>query len=108
MPTKPLIAASTRPLLLAILCSGESYGYAIIERVRALSDGRLQWSDGMLYPVLHRLEKEGLIVSRWRTSQAGRRRRYYAVTERGLAASREEQAHWKSVDITLRRAWRLS
>ena len=50
---KDLVAASTVPLVLAILADGESYGYAIIQRVRELSDGEMEWTDGMLYPVLH-------------------------------------------------------
>ena len=54
MVSKELVAASTRPLVLSVLAQGEDYGYAIIQRVRDLSDGRLDWSEGMLYPVLHR------------------------------------------------------
>ncbi len=53
---KDLIAASATPMLLAILQKGPSYGYAIIQQVRELSGGELEWSEGMLYPVLHRLE----------------------------------------------------
>ena len=57
---KDLVAASATPLVLAILAEGDSYGYAIIKRVAELSGGHLQWTDGMLYPVLHRLERQGL------------------------------------------------
>src|SRR6185295_11946872 len=53
--SKDLVAASATPLVLAILAEGDSYGYAIIKRVAELSGGQLQWTDGMLYPVLHRL-----------------------------------------------------
>ena len=53
---KDLVAASATPLVLAILAEGESYGYAILKRVRELSGGELEWTDGMLYPLLHRLE----------------------------------------------------
>ena len=63
MLTKDLVAASSKPLLLSILAGGESYGYEIIQKVRELSGGRIEWSDGMLYPVLHRLERDGLIES---------------------------------------------
>src|SRR5262245_18463548 len=58
---KDLVAASATPLVLAILAEGDSYGYAIIKRVAELSGGHLQWTDGMLYPVLHRLERQGLV-----------------------------------------------
>ena len=58
--SKDLVAASATPLILSILAEGDSYGYAIIKRVRELSGGQMEWTDGMLYPVLHRLEKQGL------------------------------------------------
>jgi PadR family transcriptional regulator, regulatory protein PadR len=54
---KDLVAASATPLVLAILAEGESYGYAILKRVRALSGGEFEWTDGMLYPLLHRLRR---------------------------------------------------
>lgn len=106
MPTKELVAASTRPLLLALLRSGESYGYELIERVRHLSGGTLEWSDGMLYPVMRRLERDGLVTSRWVVAENGRRRRYYRLTDQGAKAEAAERAEWQEVDQALRRAWR--
>jgi len=50
---KELVAASSVPLVLSILAEADSYGYAIIQRVKELSDGKIAWTDGMLYPVLH-------------------------------------------------------
>src|SRR5881392_3753727 len=82
---KDLVAASATPLVLSILAEGDSYGYAIIKRVSELSGGHLQWTDGMLYPVLHRLERQGLVAAKWGTSDNGRRRRYYRVTKDGRA-----------------------
>ena len=79
---KDLVAASATPLVLAILAEGDSYGYAIIKRVTELSGGHLQWTDGMLYPVLHRLERQGLVAAKWGASESGRRRKYYRITER--------------------------
>ena len=58
MPSKDLVAASSTPIVLAILARGESYGYEILQEVRAVSGGELEWTDGMLYPLLHRLERE--------------------------------------------------
>lgn len=105
MPNRELVAASTKPLLLALLRSGESYGYELIERVRELSGGTLEWSDGMLYPVLRRMEKEGLLASRWVTADSGRRRRYYRLTERGVADEEAARSEWRDVDRALRSAW---
>ena len=71
--SKDLVAASATPLVLAILADGDSYGYAIIKRVAELSGGHLQWTDGMLYPVLHRLERQGRVAAKWSVSETGRR-----------------------------------
>jgi PadR family transcriptional regulator, regulatory protein PadR len=103
---KDLIAASSTPMVLAILADEASYGYAILKRVRELSRGRLEWTDGMLYPVLHRLERLGHIEARWRVAESGRRRKYYRITPRGRAQLAEEQKQWQAVDSTLRGIWR--
>lgn len=80
---KDLVAASTVPLVLAILADGENYGYAIIQRVRELSGGEIEWTDGMLYPVLHWLEKNGHVKARWGESDTGRKRKYYSLKADG-------------------------
>jgi len=108
MISKDLVAASSRPIILSILAQeGESYGYALIQRVRALSKEELNWTDGMLYPVLHRLEREGLIAAEWKAADTGRQRKYYRLTRPGRAALDEEQQQWLSVHNTLARLWGL-
>ena len=102
---KDLVAATSTPLVLAILAEGDSYGYAILKRVRELSGGELEWTDGMLYPVLHRLERAGLVESRWEQTDAGRQRKYYRVTEAGREQLADERRQWRAVDETLRRIW---
>jgi DNA-binding PadR family transcriptional regulator len=105
---KDLVAASATPLVLAILAEGESYGYAIIKRVGELSQGHVQWTDGMLYPVLHRLERQGLVASRWRSAESGRRRKYYRLTKEGRTHLETERERWQIVDATLHRIWKAS
>lgn len=107
MLTKELTGASARPILLSILAGGESYGYAIIQRIHDLSQGTLEWSDGTLYPVLHRLEDEGLIDAAWRTAENGRRRKYYRLTPKGQEALDKEKRQWLRVDAVLARLWGL-
>ena len=103
---KDLVAASAAPLVLSILEAGESYGYAIIQRVRELSDGHVQWTDGMLYPVLHRLEAQGAITARWRTTpDTGRRRKYYALKREGRKILDEHKAQWRIVNGALAALW---
>ena len=102
---KDLVAASATPLILPILAEGEGYGYAIIKRVSELSDGHLQWTDGMLYPVLHRLERHGLVASKWGASESGRQRKYYRLTKLGRTQLEEDRKRWQIVDATLHRIW---
>ena len=102
---KDLVAASATPLVLAILAEGESYGYAILKRVRALSGGELEWTDGMLYPLLHRLGRLGYVTTEWRTPPEGRRRRYYMMTDEGRAALDEQRRQWAAVTRALNGVW---
>ena len=102
---KDLVAASATPLVLAILAEGDSYGYAIIKRVTELSGGHLQWTDGMLYPVLHRLERNGLVAAKWGASESGRRRKYYRITKQGRKQLAFQRQQWQVVDTTLRGIW---
>jgi PadR family transcriptional regulator, regulatory protein PadR len=103
---KDLVAASATPLVLAILAEGESYGYAILKRVRELSGGELEWTDGMLYPLLHRLRRLGYVTTEWRTPPEGRRRRYYEITDAGRAALADQRRQWVTVTRALGDAWR--
>ena len=102
---KDLIAASATPLVLAILAEGESYGYAILKRVRALSGGELQWTDGMLYPLLHRLRRLGYVTTEWRTPPEGRRRQYYTLTDDGRVALEIQRRQWLTVTRALNDIW---
>jgi PadR family transcriptional regulator, regulatory protein PadR len=103
--SKDLVAASATPLVLAILAEGDSYGYAIIKRVAEMSGGHLQWTDGMLYPVLHRLERLGLVAAKWSGSETGRRRKYYRITKEGRTQLAAQRKQWHVVDDTLRGIW---
>jgi PadR family transcriptional regulator PadR len=102
---RDLTAASATPLILSILAEGNSYGYAIIKRVRDLSGGRMEWTDGMLYPVLHRLEKQGLIESYLDTGETGRERKYYRLKREGVKALAEHRSQWTLVHHTLQQLW---
>jgi DNA-binding PadR family transcriptional regulator len=92
-------------MLLAILAKGESYGYAMIEQVRVRSGGDLEWSEGMLYPVLHRLEKERLVLSSWKLGENGRKRKYYRLSAAGTKALEVERRQWNTVHDTLSAIW---
>jgi DNA-binding PadR family transcriptional regulator len=104
---KDLVAASATPLVLAILSEGQSYGYAIIKRVSDVSGGELQWTDGMVYPLLHRLERRGFVEAVWGESESGRRRKYYRLTPAGADHLSGQRRQWQLVDNALRGIWRF-
>ncbi len=106
MLTKELAAASTVPLVLSVLTEGENYGYALIQRVRELSGGKIEWTEGMLYPVLHWMEKEAMIESEWRAAETGRKRKYYRLRKEGRKALQEEKLRWLTVHETMAKLWK--
>jgi DNA-binding PadR family transcriptional regulator len=81
-------------LVLAILREGPAHGYAVIEELKRRSGGEFALPEGTVYPVLHRLEAEGLLESDWKTA-GGRRRRVYRLTRRGRGALGEQEAEWR-------------
>jgi len=103
---KDLVAAMATPLVLAIIAEHPSYGYAILKRVRELSGGELAWTDGMLYPLLHRLERLGQVSAEWGVSAEGRRRKYYEITDVGEAELADQKRQWSAATRTLGGLWR--
>jgi PadR family transcriptional regulator, regulatory protein PadR len=110
LPMRPdLLKGHLDTLLLAVLEPGPQHGYAIIEALRAGSDGALDLPTGTVYPALHRLERAGLITSEWHTVQ-GRRRRAYRLTAAGRVALTEQRAVWDQFSaavtaVLTRRSW---
>lgn len=102
---KDLVAASATPLVLGILARQESYGYAILKQVNELSEGRLDWTEGLLYPLLHRLERVGHVESSWQTPEGGRRRKYYRITDQGRSELAEHREQWAAVVDALKGIW---
>ncbi len=106
MLAKELVAASTEPLILSLLSEGESYGYALIQEVKRLSAEKIEWTDGMLYPVLHRMEREGWIESQWKAAENGRKRKYYALKPDGRKVLKEQRAQWVAVSQVFKQLWK--
>jgi DNA-binding PadR family transcriptional regulator len=106
MLKKELVAASTEPLILSLLSRGESYGYELIQEVKRLSGDKIQWTDGMLYPVLHRMEDNGWIKSRWGESETGRKRKYYSLKKDGQQALKEKREQWAVLNSVLGDLWK--
>ena len=105
MVPKALVSASTKPIILSILLEGENYGYQIIQRIRDLSGGQIEWTTGTLYPLLHSLENEGLLASSWQSVAHAPRRKYYRLTPAGRNALEQEKRHWLGVTRILLDLW---
>lgn len=103
--SKDLTAASSIPLILSILSKGENYGYEIIQQVLLLSDGHIEWTDGMLYPVLHKMEKKGYVSSNWKVGENGRKRKYYRIQDKGAQQLTKERANWKLITSIFDQLW---
>jgi DNA-binding PadR family transcriptional regulator len=103
--SRKLAAASARPMILSLLLRGEGYGYRILQDVTALSGGAIDWSEALLYPVLHKMEKDGVIRSRWKVSEEKRMRKYYGLTEAGRRELEAEKAHWLRIHGAFLRLW---
>ena len=106
MLAKELVAASTEPLILSLLSEDESYGYALIQEVKRLSGDKIEWTDGMLYPVLHRMEREGWIASRWAEAENGRKRKYYSIKKDGHTALKDKREQWTMISSVLGCLWK--
>ncbi len=102
---KPLLTASFEPLVLALLGSGEAYGYDIIQQMSDRSDGRIRWTANRLYPLLHSLENRGLAATRWENAGSGPGRKYYRLTRKGHRALAQTRQDWLDVSSVLTQLW---
>ena len=99
--SKQAFDGNVEALLLAILESGPSYGYAIVKELNLRAEGILKLGEGTVYPVLHRMEDKKLIAAKWRLAENGRQRKYYRLVPKGrkaLAASREQ---WQTLSAVM-------
>ena len=97
--SQDLIKGTVIPVVLALLKAGPRYGYEMVQTVNSRTNGALSLSEGTLYPVLHRLEADGLVRAEWRdarTSDGGRRRKYYALTGAGRRELQRRTAEWRT------------
>lgn len=92
---KTLMSGSTPLLVLSLLTDGEKYGYEMIIELERRSDSTFSLKEGTLYPLLHTLEKDGLIKSESRTAPSGRERKYYALTKKGQTFLKEKRQEWE-------------
>jgi len=98
---KDFVAASAPPMILALLEKADSYGYELIQQAETLSEGQFRWAEGMLYPLLHRLENKSWIEAYWGKAPTGRKRKYYRITQEGKSVLAEQRKQWQQVNHLL-------
>lgn len=89
-----LVKGTLSLLILSLLSRKAMYGYEIAATVHRETDGAFTWREGSLYPSLHKMQADGLILGEWEEKETGRRRRYYHITDKGRAALREKVQSW--------------
>lgn len=92
--SRELLKGTADTLVLSTFVQGEMYGYQVVKEIERRSDGFFQLKEGTLYPILHRLEGQGLLQARWETTPNGLERRYYALTDAGREALRDRLSEW--------------
>jgi len=91
---RELVKGNIESLLLSLVGQQPMYGYQIIKELEKRSQGYFRFKEGTLYPILHRLEKAGLIESKWQALFSGRQRRYYYITDGGRNSLMEKKSQW--------------
>jgi DNA-binding PadR family transcriptional regulator len=91
---RELLKGNTGTVVLAILAGGPLHGYQIAKEMRRRSDDALRLGQGVLYPILHRLEDRGLILGEWEQSTGTPSRKRYTITKAGLAELRAKRGEW--------------
>jgi PadR family transcriptional regulator PadR len=102
-----LVQGTLDLLLLKILALEPLHGWAVSQRLKQVSGDVLQVSDGSLYPALHKLEQEGWITAEWKTSELGRRAKFYSLTRLGRKHLEKEAANWERLSNAISSVVRL-
>jgi len=99
--SKQTLDGNVEALLLAILESGPSYGYAIVRELNERAEGILKLGEGTIYPVLHRMEDKKMITAKWRLAENGRQRKYYRLTPKGHRALASRREQWQVLSAVM-------
>lgn len=102
-----LVQGTLDLLILKILALEPLHGWAISQRLKQVSGDVLQVSDGSLYPALHKLEQEGWLAAEWKTSELGRRAKFYSLTRIGRRHLEKEAADWERLSVAISQVVRL-
>ena len=107
-PRLDILQGTLDMLILRTLAAGSMHGWSISERIQQISQEVLQVNQGSLYPALHRLEHRGWIRAEWKTSELGRRARFYQLTASGRKQLQVERQSWERLTIAIERILELA
>ncbi|PYQ68753.1 MAG: PadR family transcriptional regulator, partial [Acidobacteria bacterium] len=96
-----LVQGTLDLLILKVLANGPVHGWAIAQRIKQMSNEVLQFSQGSLYPALHKLEQQGWIEAEWGESENNRRAKYYSLTRAGRKMMAREAAQWERLSAAI-------
>ncbi len=105
--SKELVGASASPIILSILKNEDSYGYEIVHKVKELTNGGIKWQEASIYPVLKKLESQGMIKSYWKVQEGERPRKYYTIQREGINMLKSNQNDWNLVNSIFGKLWRF-
>jgi PadR family transcriptional regulator, regulatory protein PadR len=105
--SKDLVGASVSSVILSILKQGDSYGYEMIQKVKEFTNGEVEWHEVGIYPVLKKMENEGMIKSYWKMQDGERPRKYYTIQEAGVNQLATNKYEWNLVEMLYKKLWSL-
>ena len=103
--SKELVGASASLIILSVLALGDNYGFGMLQKVKELSIGRIKWNEGSIYPVLKKMEVQGMFKSYWRMEENEKPRKYYSLLEPGRLELQTEKEEWNLVHAMLTKLW---
>ena len=106
--SKDLIGAASIPLILAVLRREDSYGYEIVQEVKRLTEEKISWKEASIYPVLKKLENNGMIKSYWKVEKTERPRKYYTILENGREQLKKNINEWDLIHHALESLWGIT
>ncbi len=105
--SKDLVGVSSSSIILSLLKQGDSYGYEMIQKVNEFTNGEVQWHEVGIYPILKKLESEGMIKSYWVVKEGERPRKYYSLLEPGIRQLETNKYEWNLVESLYKKLWSL-
>ena len=105
--SKELVGASAIPIILSVLKKGDNYGYEIVQKVKELTNGEINWKEASIYPVLKKLENNGMIKSYWKVQENERPRKYYTILADGEKQLQQNMHEWDLMHSVFGSLWSM-